>query len=146
MQPVGELLQPPELARVELGVVLGVVTDQDLGEVRVEGLEVGPILRSEPDETPYPEVMNRAAVAEITAIAPDAVVAKGDLTATGTRQEYQQFLDCYGPAFGERLAHVRGNHDGYFGETFADRCITSWQGELGHSSEAYVRKYRVPPG
>ncbi len=32
------------------------------------------------------------------------------------------------------------------GETFADKCITSWQGELRQSPEAYVRKYRVPPG
>jgi glutamate--cysteine ligase len=32
------------------------------------------------------------------------------------------------------------------GETFADACITSWQGELGQSPEAYVRKYRVPVG
>jgi predicted phosphodiesterase len=101
------------------------VNDVHFGEQEcgvIEGLEVGPILRSEPDETPYPEVMNRAAVAEITAASPDVVVAKGDLTATGTRQEYQQFLDCYGPAFGERLVHVRGNHDGYFGENFADRA------------------------
>jgi Icc protein len=101
------------------------VNDVHFGEQEcgvIEGLEVGPILRSGPDETPYPDLMNRAAVAEITATAPDIVVAKGDLTATGTRQEYQQFLDCYGPAFGERLVHVRGNHDGYFGETFADRA------------------------
>ena len=114
----------PRPAGARLATV-ATVNDVHFGEQEcgvVEGLEVGPILRSEPDETPYPEVMNRAAVAEITAIAPDAVVAKGDLTATGTRQEYQQFLDCYGPAFGERLAHVRGNHDGYFGETFADRA------------------------
>jgi glutamate--cysteine ligase len=32
------------------------------------------------------------------------------------------------------------------GETFADRCVTSWQGELRQSPEAYVRKYRVPVG
>ncbi len=101
------------------------VNDVHFGEQEcgvIEGLEMGPILRSEPGETPYPEVMNRAAVAEITANRPDVVVAKGDLTATGTRAEYQRFLDCYGPAFGERLVHVRGNHDGYFGETFADRA------------------------
>src|SRR5207249_1991507 len=33
------------------------------------------------------------------------------------------FLDCYEPAFGERLVHVRGNHDGYFGESFADDAM-----------------------
>jgi hypothetical protein len=32
------------------------------------------------------------------------------------------------------------------GETFADQCITSWQGELRQSPAAYVRKYRVPVG
>jgi glutamate--cysteine ligase len=32
------------------------------------------------------------------------------------------------------------------GETFADTCIASWQGELGRSPEAYVRKYRIPVG
>jgi Icc protein len=104
---------------------IATVNDVHFGEQEcgvIEGLEAGPILRSAPGEEPYPEVMNRAAVAEIVAISPDAVVAKGDLTATGTRAEYQQFLECYGPAFGERLVHVRGNHDGYFGETFADRA------------------------
>jgi 3',5'-cyclic-AMP phosphodiesterase len=101
------------------------VNDVHFGEQEcgvIEGLDMGPILRSEPGEPPYPDMMNRAAVAEIAAIEPDSVVAKGDLTATGTRAEYQQFLECYGPAFGERLVHVRGNHDGYFGETFADRA------------------------
>jgi glutamate--cysteine ligase len=32
------------------------------------------------------------------------------------------------------------------GETFAGKCITSWQGELRQSPAAYVRKYRVPAG
>jgi len=32
------------------------------------------------------------------------------------------------------------------GETFAYKCITSWQGELRQSPAAYVRKYRVPAG
>lgn len=29
-------------------------------------------------------------------------------------------------------------------ETFADKCIMLWQGELGESPKAYVEKYRVP--
>ena len=81
---------------------------------------VGPILRVEPGEDPYPDTMNRAAVAEIKALAPDAVIAKGDLTTNGSRAEYQQFLDCYGAAFGDVLHTVWGNHDGYHGERFAD--------------------------
>ena len=31
------------------------------------------------------------------------------------------------------------------GETFADKCLTLWEGELRQSPEAYVRKYRIPP-
>jgi predicted phosphodiesterase len=98
------------------------VNDVHFGETvcgLLEGFDVGPVLEAGPGEPPYPEMMNRAAVAEIAAIAPDAVVAKGDLTAKGTKDEYAQFLDCYAGAFGERLHHVRGNHDGYYGEDFA---------------------------
>ena len=81
--------------------------------------EMGPTFRSEPGEAPYPETMNRAAIAEITAIEPDAVIAKGDLTGEGTEEEYAAFLAAYQPAFGDRLHHVRGNHDAYHGGTFA---------------------------
>ena len=51
----------------------------------VDGSEVGPTFTTEPGEDPYPEVMNAAAVAEIAAMDPAAVVAKGDLTTRGTR-------------------------------------------------------------
>jgi 3',5'-cyclic AMP phosphodiesterase CpdA len=85
----------------------------------IEGLEVGPILTAEEGEPPYPETMNRGAIAEITELDPDLVIAKGDLTTHGTAEEYKQFADWYGNAFGDRLVHVRGNHDGYYGETFA---------------------------
>ena len=54
--------------------------------------------------------MGRAAVAEIAALEPDAVVVKGDLTDSGRAEEYEEFLSVYG-AFGPRLHHVRGNHD-----------------------------------
>ena len=98
------------------------VNDVHFGETEcgvIEGLEMGPILRAEPGEPPYPEMMNKGAIAEITAIEPDAVIAKGDLTTHGMKEEFQAFLDHYGAAFGDRLHYVRGNHDGYFGETFA---------------------------
>lgn len=75
------------------------------------GTEIGPVFRSEPGEDPYPEVMNRGAIGEIVAVAPDAVVAKGDLTASGRREEFDAFLGAYGRAFGDRLHWVRGNHD-----------------------------------
>jgi glutamate--cysteine ligase len=32
------------------------------------------------------------------------------------------------------------------GETFAEKCLTLWEGELGKSPKAYVQKYRVPVG
>ena len=98
------------------------VNDVHFGETEcgvIEGLEIGPIFTAGPGETPYPETMNDAAIEEITAISPDRVVVKGDLTAHGTTEEFDQFLAHYGGAFGDRLVYVRGNHDGYHGETFA---------------------------
>ncbi|HEV7888380.1 MAG TPA: metallophosphoesterase [Acidimicrobiales bacterium] len=98
------------------------VNDVHFGEVDcgyIEGIELGPVLRAEPDEPPYPETMNAGAVAEIAALAPDAVVAKGDLTTHGTVDEFEAFLACYQSAFGDRLHYVRGNHDGAKGEDFA---------------------------
>jgi predicted phosphodiesterase len=71
---------------------------------------IGPILRAAPGDEPYPEMMGRAAVEEIAAFSPDAVVVKGDLTDSGRPEEYEAFLDVYG-ALGPRLHHVRGNHD-----------------------------------
>jgi 3',5'-cyclic AMP phosphodiesterase CpdA len=90
------------------------VNDVHFGEVRcgeLHDMEAGPILTVEPGEAPYPEVMNAAAVAEIAEIEPAVVVAKGDLTTVGADEEYGRFLDVYGAAFGDRLVHVRGNHD-----------------------------------
>ncbi|MBA2608366.1 MAG: metallophosphoesterase [Actinobacteria bacterium] len=110
-RPAGELL-----CRV------ATVNDVHFGETRcgvVEGTNIGPVLEAAPGEAPYPDTMNRAAVDEIKAIDPAAVVAKGDLTTTGIRAEYEQFLACYGAAFGDKLFHIRGNHDAYYGETFA---------------------------
>ena len=72
--------------------------------------ELGPVLRAEPGEAPYPETMNRSAIAEIEALDPDVVIVKGDLTNRGTEEEYAAFLDAYG-VLGARMHHVRGNHD-----------------------------------
>lgn len=98
------------------------VNDVHFGETicgSIEGLDIGPVFSSEPGEDPYPEVMNRGAIAEMQTLDPDVVIVKGDLTAKGTLSEYGAFLAAYEPAFGERLVHVRGNHDGYYGETYA---------------------------
>jgi predicted phosphodiesterase len=99
------------------------VNDVHFGETEcgvMEGFELGPVFQSEPGEDPYPEVMNRGAIHDIDATNPDAVLVKGDLTARGIKEEYEAFLDAYGGAFGDRLHHVRGNHDAHEGEDFGD--------------------------
>jgi 3',5'-cyclic AMP phosphodiesterase CpdA len=117
-RPPGELL-----ARV------ATVNDVHFGETecgRVDDHPDGPILRPEPGEPPHPETMNRAAVAEIAAMAPDAVIVKGDLSQDGTDDEWAAFEECYRPAFGDRLHVVRGNHDAYRGQSgyAGDRWVT----------------------
>lgn len=99
------------------------VNDVHFGETEcgvIEGDPVGPVVRRAPGQEPYPELMNRCAVAEIAACEPDAVVAKGDLTSSGSAGEYERFLRVYQRAFGDRLTHVRGNHDASAGVRFAD--------------------------
>jgi Icc protein len=101
------------------------VNDVHFGEVEcgiLNGVDDDPIYTSAPGDEPYPELMNRCAITEMRAAAPDAVVVKGDLTSMGTRREYQAFLNAYGPAFGDKLLHVRGNHDAYYGEDFASHA------------------------
>ncbi len=96
------------------------VNDVHFGETEagiIGGVETTP-LRAAEGAAPYPETMNRAAVAEIAQIEPEVVLAKGDLTDEGTREEYGAFLECYGDAFGDRLVHIRGNHDAYLGQDF----------------------------
>ena len=99
------------------------VNDVHFGEIvcgLMEGTDMGPVFSAAPGETPYPEVMNAGAIAEIEAVEPDMVVVKGDLTNAGTLAEYQRFLDFYGTAFGDRLHHIRGNHDAYHAQDI--RC------------------------
>ncbi len=89
------------------------VNDVHFGEIEcgiIDGLEMRPTFRVAEGAEPYPVTMNRGAVAEMAAIDPAAVVVKGDLTSAGTAQELQAFLDMYAP-FGDRLHHIRGNHD-----------------------------------
>lgn len=101
--PSGELL-----ARV------ATVNDLHFGEAVcgvLDGVDLGPALRSNPGAEPYPTLMNRVAVDEISAISPDAVVAKGDLTSDGTARQYAEFEALYCRAFGDRLVVTLGNHD-----------------------------------
>jgi predicted phosphodiesterase len=100
------------------------VNDVHFGETEcgvVAGLDTGPVFSAEPGADPYPEVMNRGAIAEMAAIDPAVVVVKGDLTCNGTVEEYDAFRAAYVNAFEDRLVHVRGNHDAYHGGTYAAR-------------------------
>jgi 3',5'-cyclic-AMP phosphodiesterase len=81
--------------------------------------EVGPVMRAEPGDPPYPEVMNGAVVAEMRVLDPDVVVVKGDLTDAGRENEFEAFLDAYG-SLGARMQWVRGNHDVMTDPHFAD--------------------------
>jgi 3',5'-cyclic AMP phosphodiesterase CpdA len=83
----------------------------ECGSLDIPGLDIGPVLHAAPGEDPYPEVMNRGAVAEMAAIEPDAVIAKGDLTDASRPEEMASFLAVYQGAFGDRLSWIRGNHD-----------------------------------
>jgi predicted phosphodiesterase len=101
--------------RGELLARVATVNDVHFGETvcgHIDGID-WPTFSVEPGEPPYPETMNAAAVAEISDVRPDAVVVKGDLTSNGTRAEYDRFLEVYGGAFGDRLVHVRGNHESF---------------------------------
>ena len=104
-QPGGELLS-----------TIATVNDVHFGEVEcgvIEGSDMGPTYRVGPGEDPYPETMNRGAIAEIRALDPDLAVVKGDLTSTGSQDELDAFERAYVDAFGERLLVVRGNHESY---------------------------------
>jgi Icc protein len=80
--------------------------------------ELGPVFATVDGETPYWQVMNDGALEELTALAPDAVIVKGDLTDVGSDEEYQWFLDSYS-RLGPRMHHVRGNHDAMLSPSIA---------------------------
>lgn len=115
------LARPPGGLRCRLATV----NDVHFGEVeagRVGASDLGPIQRRPSGTTPYPELMNRAAVTEIveseaTAGPLAAVIVKGDLTNEGTAEQFRAFEQCYRIPFGDRLHAVRGNHDAYRGQT-----------------------------
>lgn len=90
------------------------VSDLHLGETecgRYEGVNLGPPLRSDPGEPPYPETLARAAAAELAAADPDVLVAKGDLTSWGAAAEMATFLSIFEGPFAGRLHWTHGNHD-----------------------------------
>jgi len=90
------------------------VSDLHLGETecgRYDGVNLGPPLRAEPGEPPYPETMARAAAAEMAAAGPDVVLVKGDLTGRGASGELALFREIFEGPFGDRLHWTHGNHD-----------------------------------
>lgn len=98
---------------------IGTVNDVHFGEVeagRVDDHPGGPVRRADPGATPYPEVMNRAAVAEMSGADLTAVIVKGDVSTDGTDEEFAMYESVYASAFGDRLHTVRGNHDAYRGQ------------------------------
>jgi Icc protein len=101
---------------------LATVNDVHFGETECGLLgtpeELGPVFSSEPGADPYPEVMNRGAIDAIERLDPDAALVKGDLTDRGTEEEYAAFLRAYS-RLGERMRHVRGNHDAMITESIA---------------------------
>lgn len=99
--------------------VFTTVNDVHFGEVeagRIDDNPDGPIQRANPGEDPYPLTMNRAAVKEMLALDPRAVIVKGDLTNDGLDDEFRQFRETYEEVIGERLFVARGNHDAYRGQ------------------------------
>ena len=102
----------------ELLSTFATVNDVHFGELecgRIDNDPKGPIQRAQPGEPPYPETMNRSAVAEISALNPQHVFVKGDLTCIGSDEEFVAFENCYGQ-FGDKLHVIRGNHDSYLGQ------------------------------
>jgi Icc protein len=90
------------------------VSDLHIGETecgRYDGVNLGPPLRSEPDEAPYPETLARAAAAEIAGSGPDVLVVKGDLTSWGATAELAAFMEIFAGPFDGRLHWTDGNHD-----------------------------------
>ena len=102
---VRTLVQPPG----ELVATIATANDVHFGETKCGRTgdpatdAIGPILRSDPGEPPYPEVMGRGAVAEIAELDPDAVLVKGDLTDRGLPEQYAAFLATFGEL---RAAHA----------------------------------------
>ncbi|MEZ5181379.1 MAG: metallophosphoesterase [Acidimicrobiales bacterium] len=108
--------------RGELLCTFATVNDVHFGEEvcgLIDGSDVGPVFEVPDGAEPFPEVMNRAAIREIAALDPAALVVKGDLTSNGTDAEVDAFRAAYEPAFGDRLVVVRGNHESYHRNRFA---------------------------
>lgn len=109
---LGQRIKTLSRPNSELLTTVATVNDLHFGETecgKISGTSIGPILRAN-QANPYPEMMAQAAVNEIYLLNPDAVVAKGDLTAHGEVSEFNQFLETF-EIFGNKMHYVLGNHD-----------------------------------
>jgi len=102
-RPTGQLLS-----------TVATVSDVHIGETECghyEGVNLGPALRADPGEPPYPETMARAAATEIAACNVEVILAKGDVTGRGAVAELDTFLAIFARPAGARLHWTNGNHD-----------------------------------
>lgn len=106
----------------EFLATVATVNDVHLGEVecgKIVGIAEA-AFRVQPGEVPYATYMSEAVIEDMAQRDPDAVIVKGDLTSFGTLEEFEEFRSLYEPAFGDRLTYVRGNHDSYPGNVYAN--------------------------
>lgn len=97
--------------RGELLTTFTTVNDVHIGEVPSD--DVPAELMPDPADGSYSEFMSMGAVREMSRVDPALVVVKGDLTSNGTLEEYRRFLEIYDGSFGDRMIHIRGNHESY---------------------------------
>ena len=113
------LAVPPGSLRTRFATVNDVHFGEEICGLIGGETEVGPVFTTPAGQTPYPQLMNRSVIADIASSDVAAVLVKGDLTSHGTAREYAEFLNAYG-TFGDRLHHVRGNHESYYSDTVAN--------------------------
>lgn len=97
--------------RGELLTTFTTVNDIHIGEIPAD--DVPPELMPDPADGSYSEFMSSGAVAEMSLIDPALVVVKGDLTSWGAVEQYERFLEIFAGEFGDRMIHIRGNHESY---------------------------------
>lgn len=104
-----ELRTLPE--RGEYLTTFTTVNDVHIGEMPADDVPLE--LMPDPDDGSYSEFMSAGAVDEMSRIDPALVVVKGDLTSWGAVEQYERFLEIYRDPFGDRMIHIRGNHESY---------------------------------
>ena len=113
---VRTLKQPPG----ELLACLACVTDLHFGDAVCRSLgsaPTSPLFTRRPGDLAHPQLMNGGAISSIIHAEIindrnfDYIIAKGDLTSSGSDQEFALFASNYLEKFGQRMLYIRGNHD-----------------------------------